>query len=180
MVNPPHNIILREDLINHMVNYSHKVELQDMQAEEMSRSEKAVAKIQEKVLSTTIKEVTPFGVKLELNLAGRITGELYSAQHMETVSLFQKTDGTFESEARAIETTNEGDVFVIQYKGTGKATGATTMWGESTGVIMTQSKKFAQLNNARLRAEVNADIATGDVQVSLLHVGVSLLRRLKM
>jgi hypothetical protein len=136
-----------------------------MQTEEMSRSG-SMATIQEKILSRTIKEITPFGIRIDLNLEGRISGELYTAQHMETVSLFQKTDGTFDSEARAIETTKDGEVFVIQYKGTGKQTGLTTIWGESVGVIMTQSKKFAQLNNARLRAEVNADIATGDVQVN--------------
>ena len=88
-----------------------------------------MAQVQEKVLSRTIKEITPFGVRLELNLEGRVSGELYTAQHMETVTLFQKTDGTFESEARAIESTKEGDVLVISYRGTGKQTGLTTLWG---------------------------------------------------
>jgi hypothetical protein len=137
-----------------------------MQTEEMSNKSEAMAKIQEKILSRTIKEITPFGVRIELNLEGHISGDLYTGQHMETVTLFQKTDGTFESEARAIESTKDGDVFVISYKGTGKQTGLTTMWGESVGIIMTRSKKFAQLNNARFRAEVNADVSTGDVQVS--------------
>jgi hypothetical protein len=137
-----------------------------MQTGEMTSRSEAMAKIQEKVLSTTIKEVTPFGVRLELNLEGQVAGELYSAHHVETVSLFQKSDGTFESEARAIETTREGDVFVISYRGTGKQTGVTTMSGESVGIIMTQSKKFASLNGARLRAEVSADLATRDVQVN--------------
>ena len=125
-----------------------------------------MATIQEKILSRTIKEITPFGVRIELNLDGRISGELYTAQHTETVSLFQKTDGTFESEAKAIEATKEGDVFVISYRGTGKQTGLTTIWGEGVGIVMTQSKKFANLNNAQVRVEVNADIATGDVRVS--------------
>jgi hypothetical protein len=130
------------------------------------RTEEPMAQIKEKMVGRTIKEISPFGIRLELNLEGQISGELYTAQHMETVSLFQKTDGTFESEARAIETTREGDLLVISYRGTGKQTGLTTLWGQSEGIIMTQSKKFAQLNNSRIKAEVTADIATGDVQVN--------------
>jgi hypothetical protein len=126
---------------------------------------KPMAETQEKVLSRTIKEITPFGVRIELNLEGRVSGELYTAQHMETVSLFQKTDGTFENEARAIETTKEGDVLVISFKGTGKQTGLTTLWGEGEGIIMTQSKRLEKLNGAHIRTEVNADYATGDVKV---------------
>ena len=163
-----------------MVNYSHKVELQDMQAEEMSRSEKAVAKIQEKVLSTTIKEVTPFGVKLELNLAGRITGELYSAQHMETVSLFQKTDGTFESEARAIETTNEGDVFVIQVQGTGKTYGSDDNVGRECGSRHDAIQKVRSIEQCSAASPGQRGYRNRRCTSRLLHVGVSLLRRLKM
>jgi hypothetical protein len=137
-----------------------------MQTEKSMRTEEPMAQIKEKMVGRTIKEISPFGIRLELNLEGQISGELYTAQHMETVSLFQKTDGTFESEARAIETTREGDLLVISYRGTGKQTGLTTLWGQSEGIIMTQSKKFAQLNNSRIKAEVTADIATGDVQVN--------------
>ena len=39
---------------------------------------------------------------------------------------------------------------MISYKGTGRQTGLTTLWGESEGIIMTQSKRLAQLNNSRL------------------------------
>ena len=136
-----------------------------MQSENATKKGKPMAQVQEKVLSRTIKEITPFGVRIELNLEGQVSGDVYAAQHMETVSLFQKTDGTFESEARAIETTKEGDVLVISYKGMGKQTGATTLWGESEGFIMTQSKRLAELNNSTIGAEVNADYATGVVQV---------------
>jgi hypothetical protein len=128
------------------------------------KSMKPMALLTEKVLSKTVKEITPFGVRIELNLEGQVSGE-YSAQHMETVSLFQKTDGTFDSEARAIETTKEGDVLVISYKGTGKQTGLTTLHGESEALIMTQSKKLAHLNNSWMKVEVNADYATGEVQI---------------
>ena len=124
-----------------------------------------LAQVQEKILSTTIKEITPFGVKLELNLAGQVAGGLYTAQHIETVSIFQKSDWTSETEARAIETTKEGDVLMFSYRGTGKPSGLTTVWAESEAIIMTQSPRLAQLNNTRIRAEVTGDFATGDVQV---------------
>jgi hypothetical protein len=41
----------------------------------------------------------------------------------------------------------------------------TTIWGESEGLIMTQSKRLAHLNNAKIKTEVTADNATGDVHV---------------
>jgi len=135
-----------------------------MQTEEISKSEPR-AIVEEKVLSRTITEITPFGVRIEFNLEGRVSGELYNGQHMETLSLFQKTDGTFESEARAIESTKDGDVFVMALRGNGRQTGLTTIHAEGVGIVMTQSKKFSQLNNAQLRIEANADIATGDVQL---------------
>jgi len=136
-----------------------------MQTEKAVKQGEPMAQVQEKVLSRTIKEITPFGVRIELNLEGRVSGEMYTAQHTETVSLFQKTDGTFESEAKAIEVTKEGDVLVISYRGTGKQTGLTTLWGESEGIIMTQTKRLEELNGSRIRTEVTAEYATGDVQV---------------
>lgn len=136
-----------------------------MQSERSVSKEKPMAEVREKIVSRTIREITPFGVRIDLNVEGTTSGELYTAQHIETVSLFQKLDGTFESEARAIETTEDGQVIVIMYRGTGRQTGVTTMWGESEGVIMTQSEKFAQLNGAKIKTEVNADIATNEVVV---------------
>ena len=136
-----------------------------MQTEKAMNKNEAMAEIKEKILSTTIKEITPFGIKLELNLEGQLTGELYTAHHMETVSLVQNVDGSFESEARAIENTRDGDMLVISYRGSGKQTGPTTMWGESEGIIMTQSKRLSQLNNARVKTEVTADVASGEVVV---------------
>jgi hypothetical protein len=54
-----------------------------------------MAQLQEKILSRTIKEISPFGIRFELNLEGQVSGEQYMAQHMETVSIFQKTDDAF-------------------------------------------------------------------------------------
>jgi hypothetical protein len=129
-------------------------------------SSEVIAKTQEKILSRTIKEITPFGVRLELNLEGPTTGDLYTAHHMETVSIFQKTDGSFDSEARAIESTKDGDVFVISYRGAGKQTGVSTLRAEGVGIIMTHSKRFSYLNNAQVRVEANADLATGELQLN--------------
>jgi len=136
-----------------------------MQSQKEIQKGELLAQVREKILSTTIKEITPFGVKLELNLAGQVAGAMYSAQHIETVSIFQKSDGTSETEARAIETTKEGDVLVFSYRGTRKATGLTTVWAESEALVMTQSPRLAQLNNTRIRAEVTGDFATGEVNV---------------
>lgn len=136
----------------------------NMQTKEVSKATPH-ARVEEKIVSTTIREITPFGIRLEFNLAGSVSGELYSGNHIETLSLFQKTDGTFEAEAKAIESTKDGDVFVHSYSGKGRLTGPTTGHAEGEGIVVTQSKKFSQLNNARLRLEVDVDNATGDTVV---------------
>jgi hypothetical protein len=136
-----------------------------MKSETMMEKGELIAQVQEKIMTTTIKEATPFGVKLELNVAGQVAGTLYNGQHIETINLYQKPDGTFEGEARAIETTPEGDVLVILFKGTGRPTGPTTVASSSQALIMTQSKRLAQLNNTWIRVEVAANLASGEVQL---------------
>ena len=141
-----------------------------MQTEKGMEKGQPLAQVQEKILSTTIKEITPFGNKLELNLAGQVAGALYAGQHIETANLLLKNDGTLEGEAKAIETTKEGDVLAISYKATGKLTGTNTVSADLQGFITTQSTRLAQLNNSRIRTDATADFSTGDVRLKYFKV----------
>jgi hypothetical protein len=134
--------------------------------EEISKGE-LIGEIRGKVVSRTIKELTPLGAKLELNAEGGLTGPKLNSKHLETVNEFLKTDGTFEWETKAMEMTMEGDVIVGSARGTGKPTGATTFWGEGEGLYMTQSTRLASFNGLRVKVEVTGDQATGEYVVKV-------------
>ena len=137
----------------------------NLQTEKGMEKGQLLAETQEKILSTTIKEITPFGNKLEFNLAGQVAGALYAGQHIETANVLLKNDGTLEGEFKAIETTKEGDVLVFSAKGVGKQTGISTASVEIEALILTQSKRLAQLNNSWIRIDGTADFGAGDVRL---------------
>jgi len=114
-----------------------------------------------KTVTTTIKEITPMGVKLEINDQAQFAGK-YNANSMETVSVFQKKDGTNEWETKGIQMTNEGDFIVVNGRGTGKNTGPTTASWEGEVVFMTQSSKLAWLNTTKGWIEGSGDNAKGE------------------
>ena len=140
-----------------------------MQSEKTTVLEKGqlVGQVQEKSTTRTVKEVTPFGVKLELNLEGQFAGGMYEAQHIETVSAHLKMDGAMDFEAKAIETTTQGEVLVYVARGTGKQTGPTTFSGEAESLIMTQAPRLAALNNTIVTVEITANPASGEVQLKI-------------
>jgi hypothetical protein len=120
-----------------------------------------------KIVSQTIKELTPFGVKIETNGEGSLTGPHLNAKLIETINIFQKTDGTFEWEDKAIIATIEGETIITAGRGTGKATGPATFLGEGEGLLMTQSPRLASMNGKRVRTEVSGDRVTGEYHVKL-------------
>ena len=138
--------------------------VKDTQGEE-EINETPFAYLQEKILTWTIREVTPFGVKHEFNTEGQTSGTLYSAQHIETANIFMKLDGTFEMEARAIEITKEGDQLTLSYKGAGKPIGPTELSLENQAFITTASTGLAQLNNLRIRTEGHINFATREIGI---------------
>ena len=134
--------------------------------EEKTENDTPFAYLQEKILTWTIREVTPFGVKYEFNTEGQTTGSLYSAQHIETANIFIKLDGTFAGEARAIEITKEGDQLTFSYLGTaGKLTGPLELSYEMQAFITTSSTRLAQLNNLRIRTEGHVNLATREIRI---------------
>jgi hypothetical protein len=126
-----------------------------------------LGEIRGKTVTRTIKEITPLGVRLELNNEGKFVGGKYVANRIETVSVFQKLDGSLEWESRAIDVTAEGDTIVSSGRGTGKATGPVTISAEGDTVYMTQSPKLAWLNTTKGRVEVTANNQTGEFEIKV-------------
>jgi hypothetical protein len=114
-----------------------------------------------KTVSTSVREISPTGIKLEINSQDQITGK-FKAQGVSTVTYWLKTDGTGEWESKGIGTTTEGDFIAGWGKGTGKATGPTTQSWEGEVHFMTQSPKLAWLNNAKVWVEGEGDQAKAE------------------
>jgi hypothetical protein len=110
----------------------------------------------------TIKEITPFGVRVEYNASGQFAGT-YSANVNETFTVFLKNDGTFDWEVKELQFTKEGDSIVVTAHGTGRSTGPSTSKAEGEGIYMTQSPKLSWLNNKKCRVEATGDMATSEI-----------------
>jgi len=126
-----------------------------------------LGELRAKLVSRTIKDITPFGVKLEVNGEGLFSGNKFSGKQMETVVMNQYGDGTLEWENRSMINTMEGEVILFVGHGRGKATGPTTVWGEGEDLCMTQAPRLSSLNGQRFRTEVTGDQATGEYQVKV-------------
>ncbi len=138
-----------------------------MQTQTQTQTGELLGEIRCKTITRTIKDITPLGVRLELNDEGKFVGGLYIANHIETVNVFQNLDGSMQWESKSLETTTEGEAIVISGRGTGKVTGPSTVWAEGEGVYMTQSSKLASLNGMKARFEVNANNQTGEVDIKV-------------
>jgi hypothetical protein len=119
------------------------------------------------IVSRSIKDITPLGVRLELINEAQFVGGKYNATHLETVNMFQKVDGTLEWESKAVETTVDGDFVAINGRGNGKLTGPTGVWAEGEFVYMTRSPKLSSLNGTKSRLEVTANMKTGDFDIKV-------------
>jgi hypothetical protein len=126
-----------------------------------------LGEIRGKTVTRTIKEITPLGLRLELNNEGKFVGGKFVSNHLETVSVFQNLDGTFEWEVKGLDVTSEGETIVTSGRGTGKNTGPATIWAEGNLVYMTQAPKLAWLNTTKARAVVTANNQTGEMEIKV-------------
>ncbi len=124
-------------------------------------TEEFLGELAEKTTSVTIKEFTPEGVKMTYNLQGTTKGQ-YEAAHMETVDAFFKPDGTFEFEARGIDQLSDGDMILINAKGSAKTVSPTSVHAVGEATYQTLSKTFNWLNNSKGRFEGTFDPSTGE------------------
>jgi hypothetical protein len=134
-----------------------------MQAQTQMAKGELLYEIQGKTLSRTVKEITPHGVKLQMNDEGSSTGKLSAAQ-INTVDVFMKTDGSQDWESKALLNTRDGDMVVVSGRGTGRMANPTTGTWQGELAFMTQSPKLAYLNNTKGWIEGSGDMAKGTYQ----------------
>jgi len=121
-----------------------------------------LGEVQGKRVSITIRHITPWGVRMEVNNQGQFAGSKYIASHMETVNVSQNYDGTAEWEAKAVETTPEGDIVALHGRGKGRVTGPTTISADGEIEFTTKSPKLDWLNKTKARVEITANNTTGE------------------
>jgi len=109
-----------------------------------------------KNVTTTVKDISPTGIKFDVNSEVRTTGKI-KAKGLSTVTIWQKTDGTAEWENKEVLTTAKGDSIAVWGKGTGKSTGPTTTAWEGETQFMSQSPRLSWLNNMKCWEEGSAD-----------------------
>jgi hypothetical protein len=131
-----------------------------MQAQTQMSKGELLLEMQGKTVSRTIKEISPMGVRMQINDEGQATGK-FNANTINTVNVFLKTDGTNEWESKGLQTTKEGDMIVVSSRGTGRMANPTTGTWQGDAIFMTQSPKLAWLNNTKGWIEGSGDMAQG-------------------
>ena len=107
-----------------------------------------IGEIKEKTDVTIIKQFNSDGAMLQYNSSGEFKGK-YHANHVDTIDVNLRIDGTNEWESRGMEITKEGDVVMITGKGTGRM--EASMQGTFSGEVtyMTASPRLSWLNNSK-------------------------------
>jgi hypothetical protein len=131
-----------------------------MQAQKEEERE-LIGETRGKTVTTTIKETSLLGIRLEVNYQGKTSGK-FDSDDINTVTVFLKTDGTSEWEGKGIITTSEGDAVVVNGRGKGKATSPTEVSYDGEVVFMTVSPKLSWLNTTKGWVEGAANNATGE------------------
>jgi hypothetical protein len=126
----------------------------------MSKAE-LIVELKSKIKTTTIKDITPAGVRLEYNAEGEVKGS-FNAAHIETISLLAKADGTIEWESKIIEMTKDGDMVIAVAKGTGRQESSYLRRFEGDVTFQTSSKKLQWLNTTKGWIEGTNIVSTGE------------------
>ena len=114
-----------------------------------------------KNVNVTIKDISQNGILLEMNDRGEFNGKFHG-NHMDTVTVNMKTDGSNDWQVKSIMNTKDGDMLVVQGGGKGQMAGPQT--GNWSGELhfMTQSPKLSYLNNTVGWVEGQGNMATGE------------------
>src|ERR1700733_3489308 len=99
--------------------------MSSVQTQTQSKKGELIGEVRGKNVTTTIKDVSPFGVRLQSNGNGECPGR-NTASEMETVNVSMDRNGVSQFEARVIQTTKDGEFVSITSRGNGKAAGPTT------------------------------------------------------
>jgi hypothetical protein len=132
-----------------------------MQAQASMQKGELLWELKGKNVNTTIKDIGPNGIHMEMNDRGEFNGKIHG-NHIDTVTVNQKTDGTNDWQLKSIMTTHEGDMVVVWGGGKGRMANATTGNWEGELHFMTQSPRLSWLNNSSGWAEGTGDMAKGE------------------
>ena len=130
-----------------------------------------IAEIKEKATVVIIKEFNADGALLQYNSVGEVKGK-YHGNHIETVDVKLKMDGSNEWEVKAMETTKEGDVVMITGKGTGRQENAVEGNFKGEVTYMTNSPKLSWLNNKKGLVEGITDLKNNESTIKVYSASV--------
>jgi hypothetical protein len=117
--------------------------------------------VKSKNVNVTIKDIGPNGITMEMNDRGEISGKFHG-NHIDTVTVTQKTDGTNDWQVKSIINTKDGDMVVSWGGGKGRMAGPQTGTWEGELHFMTQSPRLSYLNNTTGWVEGQGNMATGE------------------
>ncbi len=130
-----------------------------MQTQTTKTKGELLYEVRSKNVSTTIKDIGPSGITLEMNDHGEISGKLHGG-HMDTVTVNLKTDGSNDWQVKSIMNTKDGDMVVVWGGGKGRMNGPQNGTWEGELHFMTQSPKLSWLNNSTGWVEGQGNMAT--------------------
>jgi hypothetical protein len=115
----------------------------------------------ENTTSVNIKEFSPEGAKLDITVAGKVSGKV-TGLIMTTHNMLMKPDNTGEADVRSIIFSN-GEAIMVWGKANGKMVDPTPIEKlEENLTFMTASKKLAYLNTTKGWSDASYNIATGE------------------
>ena len=115
----------------------------------------------ENTSSVNIKEFSPQGVKLDITIAGKVSGKA-EGQIMSTHSILLKSGGISEIEIKSIIFSNGEPIFAMG-KANGKIIDPTPIAKvEGNLTFQTPSQKLAYLNTTKGWSEALYNLATGE------------------
>jgi hypothetical protein len=115
----------------------------------------------ENTQAVNIKEFSPEGAKLDIMVAGKISGKI-TGLIMTTHNSLMKPDGTASADVKSIIFSN-GEAIMVMGNANGKMVDPAPIEKiEENLTFMTASKKFAYLNTTKGWADASYNIATGE------------------
>ena len=115
----------------------------------------------ENTTAVNLKEFSPEGAKLDIMVAGKVSGKV-TGFIMSTHNVLLKPDGTGNADVRSIIFSN-GESIMVWGKANGKIVDPTPITKlEENLTFMTASKKLAYLNTTKGWADASYNTATGE------------------
>jgi hypothetical protein len=117
--------------------------------------------IKEKTSAVSIKEFSPEGIKLDINVSGKVSGKI-SGLIITTHNALMKPDGTGNADVKSLIFSN-GESIIVMGKANGKLVDPAPIQKiEENLTFMTTSKNLAYLNTTKAWADATYNVALGE------------------